>query len=582
MPSILFDKQTCDWDSKEISLTQLVQDRLIPNGSTIYIGSCAATPDTTLQAIIDDVRLENLTILRLIPSGNYPHIQHKNLDQLRTASFYSFTKGGFFKPDHTTTTTSKLSVVTEGLEDYKPVSIAAIPRLLKETKLQIDVALIKVTPPHKGFCSLGMGVDSTYDIVQYLANHTNGNKKGLIIAEINANMPWTEGPTKIPVSDITYWLRPTASGDVTMDGTPPNDEPLKLTQELWPAFITNQFYARKILDRIGENVVDLIPDQATLRFGISPIVHSVFPFLRQRKDLGLHTDILSQTLYQLHLEGIITNKYKTINTGRTVCSQAHAETYAMYDFLDRNPVIEFHPSSYVCNPQVLGRIDNLIVVVGALKVDVTGQVATDSIAHKFYGGVWSDDDSIRGAKFSNGGKPIVVLSSKSLQGRSNIVFALPPGTGVSITRADVEYVVTEYGTAYLYGKSIRERCLALIEIAHPDFRQELLQDCKQYNYVSQNQPGSSFKSLYPGEFQCTHMTKPKEGSPRQVLVRPIKAIDEDNLRNFFHQLSDHSVYLRYFRKLRSMPQRILQKTTDLDYTRDMAIVVRAHGRYLHP
>jgi GNAT superfamily N-acetyltransferase len=291
--------------------------------------------------------------------------------------------------------------------------------------------------------------------------------------------------------------------------------------------------------------------------------------LEQLHDLGLHTDVLTETLFRLHqLDGVITNIHKTIDTGRSVVSQAHG-SQDLYEFIDRNPVIEFQPSSYVCDTQVLAKIDHLVAIVGALKVDLTGQVATDSIAHNFYGGVWSDDESIRGARFSKGGKPIVVLPSKSLHGRSNILSALPPGTGVSITRSDVEYVITEYGTASLYGKSIRERCLALIDIAHPDFRSELLGQAKASHYISSSQPGKSFGSVYPAELEEEWKTK----TGKQVIVRPIKAVDEDNLRNFFHQLSDHSVYLRYFRKMKSMPQKILQKTADVDYSKDMALVV---------
>jgi RimJ/RimL family protein N-acetyltransferase len=200
---------------------------------------------------------------------------------------------------------------------------------------------------------------------------------------------------------------------------------------------------------------------------------------------------------------------------------------------------------------------------------VTGQVATDSVSTKFYGGVWSDIESVQGAKFSKGGKPIVILPSKSLQGRPNIVLALPPGTGVSITRSDVEYVITEFGIAYIYGKSIRERCLALIEIAHPDFRDELMEQAKAVGYISLSQPGRFSKNTYPNQFECLHTTK----SGKKVMVRPIKPVDEDNLRTFFHNLSDQSIYLRYFRRLKSMPQRILQKTSDIDYSQDMAIVV---------
>jgi GNAT superfamily N-acetyltransferase len=188
---------------------------------------------------------------------------------------------------------------------------------------------------------------------------------------------------------------------------------------------------------------------------------------------------------------------------------------------------------------------------------------------QFYGGIWADSDAVTGARLSKGGKSIVALPSKSLHGRSNVLFALPRGTGVSITRFDIQYVVTEYGSACLYGKSIRERCLALVAIAHPDFRPELLAQAKANHYISHNQPGLSFQSRYPQQFERLHTTK----SGRNVFCRPIKAVDEDLLRSFFHKLSNHSVYLRYFRVLKSMPQRILQKTTDLDYSRDMAIVV---------
>lgn len=404
---------------------------------------------------------------------------------------------------------------------------------------------VKVTPPHKGYVSLGIGLEATRDFIRH---------SKLVIAEVNEHMPWTEGPSKIRTSTINFWI--------------PVHTPLLTTYELWPDLAQAPNWPDHVREQIGRNTVKEIPDGATVRFGVSPLVFCIIPFLKEKKNLGLHTDLLNEPLYRLHEDGVITNALKTIDRGRSVVSQAHG-SQDLYDFCDRNPAIEFHPSSYTCNPQTLSRIDNLISVVGALKVDVTGQVATDSIAHKFYGGVWSDDDSIRGAKFSKGGKPIIILPSKSFAGRSNIVFALPPGTGVSVTRSDVEYVITEIGTAYLYGKSIRERCLAMIDIAHPDFRQQLLEQAKEKKYISRSQPGRFSGSLYPVDLECIHVTK----SGKAVLVRPIKAVDEDDLRNFFHKLSDHSVYLRYFRKLKSMPQRILQKTADVDYTNDMAMVV---------
>lgn len=376
----------------------------------------------------------------------------------------------------------------------------------------------------------------------------------IVIAEVNEHMPWTEGPTKVHIRNIDFWI--------------PVHQPLLTTLQLWPELETSRNYPKEVLDALAQNVIREISDKATIRLGVTPLVYHVIPFLRARKDLGLHSDLFNQALYELHEEGVITNRYKTIDTGRSVVSQAHGKA-AAYEFCDRNPAIEFHPTRYTCDVSTLSRIDNLVSIVGALKVDVTGQVSTDSIAHRFYGGVWSDEDSIRGAKYSKGGKAIVMLPSKSISGRSNIVFDMPPGTGVSITRSDVEYVITDIGIAYLYGKSIRERCLAMIDVAHPDFRQELLEQAKENKYISRSQPGRFSFAHYPAALEGLHETK----SGKIVLVRPIKAVDEDILRNFFHKLSDHSVYLRYFRKMKSMPQRILQKTADVDYSTDMAIVV---------
>ena len=521
------------WSSKELHLDQ-VADK-ITNGSHVYIGSTASTAEAILSAVVDSWKLRDIQIIQMIPGGNLPHLQ-KNIDRFRTFSFFSFTKTAFYKTEDT--------VSREGLADYTPISTSAIPRLLDEGRLQVDVALIKVTKPHKGFVSLGLGVECTGDFVKHAKT---------VIAEVTSHMPWTEGHSKLSVNEIDWWVL--------------HDEPLHTTEQLWPEFAYSQSQPRDVLDGIGKNLIKEIPDGATLKFGLSPITSSVFPYLHERKNLGLHTDVLLEPLFRLQQEGVITNANKSIDTGATVVSQAHG-SQELYEFLDRNPAVIFEPSSYVNDPQVMGRMNNLVAIVGALKVDLTGQIATDSIAHKFYGGVWSIDDSIRGARLSPGGKPIVALPSKSLQGRSNIVFALPPGTGVAITRSDVEYVVTEYGTAYLYGKTIRERCLALIEIAHPDCRQDLLAEAKDHHYISESQPGFSFKSKYPKEFECVHTTT----KGNTVFVRPIKAVDEDMLRDFFHKLSDHSVYLRYFRKMPSMPQRILQKFTDVDYSSDMALI----------
>jgi len=526
------------WDRKEITLDEVPQK--IVNGSNVYIGSTAATAEAALDALVKSY-LQDIQILQLIPGGNLPHLM-ENPDQFRTRSFYSFSKTTYYKANDGVSTST-----TESMADYTPMSISAIPRLLKEKILSVDVALIKVSEPHKGFVSLGMGVEFTPHFLQ---------SASIVIAEVTHHMPWTEGPSKIPIEKIDWWVRH-------------DSRPLLTTEQLWPKFIeTFNLYPQDVKDDLGRNMIQHIPDGATVKFGVSPLSFTVLPFLHERKNIGLHTDIFTDSLHRLQLDGVINNSQKTIDKNRTVVSQAHG-SQELYDFLDRNPAIEFHSSSYVNDPQVMAQLDNFVAIVGALKVDLTGQVATESIAHKFYGGVWSDGESMTGAKLSKGGKSIVCLPSKSLQGRSNLVFALPQGTGVSITRSDVEYIVTEYGSAYLYGKSIRERCLALIDIAHPDSRHELLEQAKENHYISSSHMGLSFQSMYPQRLECLHETN----SGRTVFCRPIKAVDEDLLRSFFHKLSDHSVYLRYFRRMKSMPHRILQKTADIDYGSNMTLVV---------
>jgi acyl-CoA hydrolase len=319
------------WESKQIKMADVVGK--IQNGYSIYITSCAATPEATLKALTDDWKVADIRIVQMLPGGNLPHL-FENVDRFRTWSCYSFHKTGFYENEG-----------GEGLQDYTPVSVFAVPRLLRENKLHVDVAIIKVTPPHKNFVSLGMGVELTTDFVKHAK---------IVIAEVNENMPWTEGQSKIPISDIDYWVKV--------------DEKLSTTRELWPGFFDKPGFPEEVLHKIGENVIKEVPDRATLKFGISPLCFCVFPFLRQRKDLGLHNEIITDILFELHNEGVITNKYKTINTGRSIVSQAHGGQ-ELYEFLDRNPVIEFRNASYVNDPQTLARIDNLVSIVGAFKVD---------------------------------------------------------------------------------------------------------------------------------------------------------------------------------------------------------------------
>ncbi|MFT5542094.1 MAG: acyl-CoA hydrolase/GNAT superfamily N-acetyltransferase [Glaciecola sp.] len=517
-----------DWQAKRIELADVAEK--IPNGSNITIGSTSATAHATLAAIVKDKNLVDINILQFIVGGELPHLEeHPN--RFRTTTNFAFDKA--------------LQKIQQGITDYVPVSASKVNRLFVERLVPVDIAIIKVTPPNKqGLCSLGMGVDFGRESVAAAK---------LVIAEVSEYMPWTSGDSLIHTDDIDWWVK--------------HNVRLLTADELFPNLNKNVLSA-PVLAKIAENVISEIPDGATLKFDLNMAVNQLVPFLKVKKDLGLHTDLLTDELLQLIKSGVINNTKKNIHRGKAVVSHASGGS-TLFRYIHRNPEVEFQSLYKINRIDLIAQQDNLVAIIGGLKVDISGQVAVDSVGSRFYTGIGSSDDSIRGAGYSKGGKPIVVLPSTSVNGNSNILFALPKGTGVAITRQDVHYVITEYGTAFLFGKSIRERCLALIDIAHPDCRKHLLEQAKDNFYIHSEQSGNSYISAYPKILECTHQTKQE----KNVFMRPIKALDEDRLRAFFHKLSDHNVYMRYFSHIRSLPQKVLKQYSDIDYAKDMALVV---------
>jgi acyl-CoA hydrolase/GNAT superfamily N-acetyltransferase len=516
-----------EWQAKRLELANIAEK--IPNGSNITIGSISATAHATLAAIVNNKSLVDINILQFIVGGELPHLEEK-LSRFRTTTNFAFDRAG--------------QKIRQGLADYVPVSASNVNRLFAERLIAVDVAIIKVTPPDKqGYCSLGMGVDFGQESVKAAK---------IVIAEISEHMPWTGGDSLIHADRIDWWVE--------------HNAPLLTSEELFPNLDRN-ILPPSVLNKIVENVMFEIPDGATLKFDINLAVNQLIPFLKDKKDLGLHTDLLTDELLQLIKTGVITNARKNINRGKTIVSHATGNK-ALFRYIHRNPAVEFQSLYKINRIDHIAQQDNLIAIIGGLKVDLSGQVAVDSVGSRFYSGVGSSDDSIRGAGYSKGGKPIVILPSMSVKGNSNILFALPEGTGVTITRLDVHYVITEYGTAFLFGKGIRERCLALIDIAHPDCRKYLLDQAKNSFYIHSEQSGNSYKSAYPNQWECLHQTKQR----REVFIRPIKAVDEDKLRSFFHKLSDQNVYMRYFTHIRSLPQKVLKRFSDIDYHKDMALV----------
>lgn len=523
--------RTPDWQAKRLELVDVA--RKIPNGSNITIGSISATAHATLAAIVKDKSLFDINILQFIVGGELPHLE-ESPNRFRTTTNFAFDKA--------------LQKIRQGIADYVPLSASKVNRMFDERLIAVDVAIVKVTPPDKnGMCSLGMGVDF---------GHESLKAAEVVIAEVSEHMPWTEGNSLVHADRIDWWVE--------------HSTPLLTAEELFPNLNRTTLPA-PVLAKIAEYVLNEIPDGATLKFDLNLAVNQLVPFLKDKKDLGLHTDLFTEDLLQLVKSGVINNARKNINPGKSVVSHASGGK-ALFRYIHRNSAIQFESLYKINRVDQLAQNDNLVAIVGGLKIDLSGQVTVDSVGSRFYTGVGSADDSIRGAAYSKGGKPIVILPSTSVKGNSNILFALPEGTGVTITRLDVHYVITEYGTAFLFGKSIRERCLALIDIAHPDYRKKLLDQAKSSFYIHSEQTGDSYKSVYPTKWECLHETKQLQ----QVFIRPIKAVDEDRLRDFFHELSDQNVYMRYFTPLRSLPQKVLKRFSDIDYHKDMALVV------LHP
>ena len=389
------------WLNKQLPVDKLSEK--VPNGSHVFIGSGSATAHQSLSAIVHGkTNIVDINILQFIPGGNSPHLD-KQTSQFRTTSFFAYS--------------GIADKVQQGLVDYIPTSTAKLHRLLKDKHIPIDVAIVKLTPPNEeGWCSLGIGVDISTDAV---------SSAKIVIAEICPSMPWTHGDTLIHVDNIDWWSL--------------NEQPIPTAKELFPQ-IKFPPIKKEVLDKLAENVLFEIPDGATIKFDVSVFTDNLVPYLKQKKNLGLYTDILNDQLFELIKTGAITNSEKNISQGKTIVSHAFGSK-ELYDYVNNNPQVEFYSSYQVNRLDKIARQDNLIYLMAGLKVDLTGQVAVDSLGSRLYGGVESTDDSIRGAGYSSKGKPIVVLPSKTPKGNSNIILALPEGTGVVITRLDVHYVI---------------------------------------------------------------------------------------------------------------------------------------------
>lgn len=501
-------------------------------GDRIFVGTGCGEPQYLVGALIKYVESNpkaffDAEVLQVWTLGVAPYANEKFKDNFRHNSFFIGQ--------------STRSAVAQGMADYTPIFLSALPELFRKKRIPIDVALIQTSPPDEhGYMSLGISVDIVKAAVESAA---------LVIVQVNSQMPRVHGDTFIHINDIDFII-PRDEGLLEFDTSTSKEVPLK----------------------IGQYVASLIEDGDTIQVGYGSIPNAILSSLSGKKNLGVHSELLSDGIAELMKSGVVNNSAKTLNRGKTVAAfcMGHKDTY---DYLHDNPSVEFRPVDYTNNPLVIARINNMVAINSALEIDLTGQATAESLGKVFYSGIGGQADFMRGAILSPGGRTILALESTANNDTvSRIVPFLKEGAGVTLNRGDIHYVVTEYGIAYLHAKNIRERAMELIAIAHPKFRTQLIQEAKKLNLIYQDQafiPGK--KGEYPEHLETFRTSK--EGYT--VFFRPVKITDEPLLKDFFYSLSNQSMYRRFISQRKDMPHERLQDFAVIDYDWTLEILAIA-------
>jgi acyl-CoA hydrolase len=413
--------------------------RHVQSGMRVYIQPGCAEPETLVEALMRrGSEVYDVEIVHMMTMGAAPYVAPE--------------MAGHFRHNAVFIGANVREAVNEGRADYTPVYLSEIEELFESGAMPIDVCLLELSPPDAhGFCSFGVGVDTSL---------TAAKCARYVIAQINDQMPRTFGDSFIHVHEIDAVVE---SSRPLCALKKPETSPLNV--------------------KIAQNVATLIEDGSVIQTGIGGIPDAVLPLLMDRKDLGVHSELVSDGLIPLVESGVVTGARKNFKPRKIIAGFALGSKQ-MFDFVDENPIFEFHPTAYTNDPGLIARNDKMVAINSALQVDLTGQVCSDSIGNFFYSGIGGQVDFLRGASRSKGGKPIIAISSTAKNGAvSRITPMLSPGAGVVTSRGLIRYVVTEYGVAYLHGKSIRERAKALIEIAHPDFRNDLYEYCEKTKWL---------------------------------------------------------------------------------------------------
>ena len=503
----------------------------IPGGSHVFVGTACATPRALVAALESmPAPPADLELVHFITNGAVPH----DGEGRATTRFRHRTI--FVGSD-------MQAAVRQGLAEYVPMSVARVPQLIAIGRIRVDVALVQVSPPDEfGYVSLGISVDVLPAAIA---------KAALVIAEVNPAMPRSMGDSAVHVSEID-WLVPV-------------DTPL--VEYVHPAT------EPQVVERIARYISGIIEDGATLQIGLGRVTNAALKYLADRRDLGIHSDVVTDGIIPLLEKGILTGRRKSRERGKIVASFAIGSR-RLYDLVDRNPLFSFQPIDVVCHPVTIAAQHRMVSVTQAFAIDLTGQVCVDQLGGEFYSGIAAQGEFLRGASRSEGGKAIICLASTSDDGaQSRVRAALAAGEGITVARTDVHYVITEYGIAYLFGKSIRERAIALIEVAHPKFRAELFEQAKAMGYLPDAQTLKNMRA-YAVEEEVTVTLK----DGRVVLLRPAVSTDGEGIRDLFHSMSESDVYTRFFRKVRELSGQDVQRLCNVDFENEVAFVATTGAR----
>ena len=507
------------WHERTVSAEKAVE--CVHPGARVFVGSACATPRTLLRALEHRAALSaGVQLVHFLTDGAVVG----GASSFRHRVFYV---GADVRP-----------LAAAGQVDYVPISLPEVPALVRSGRLPIDVALVQVSSPDRdGMCSLGVSVDVTRAAVRAAR---------AVVAEVNPRMPRTHGDSLVPLDRLHHL--------VAVDA---------------PVIEYEHPAIGGAAERIARYVARIVGDGSTLQIGLGRVPNAMLRHLKNRRHLGIHSDVITEPLVDLIDEGVVTGACKTDRPGRVVASWAMG-TRRLYDLIDDDPRFLFEPIDRVCDPEVLARQERMVSVTQAFAIDLTGQVCAEQFEGRLYGGVSAQPDFHRGAIRSHGGKAIVCLASTEPDGTSAIRASLRADEAVAIPRADVRWVVTEYGTTYLFGKSLRERAVALIEIAHPDHREALLGEAIRVGLVPEKTKVRS-RAAYPAEEE----RRVTLGNGCEVLLRPSRSADAGLLQDLFFRMRPEDVYTRFFRHLRSLTLEMAEHLSSAGYDHEMAFVATA-------